>query len=281
MKELQLNALNSLHFSERQTEKLQFSVCWISLTCEDNTEHLILRAHHHAFFELHYIMEGSMEYEIAGQRVILNRGDYVLLPPHQVHNIVRRDGTFAKLSAAFHLSQDSELCADLSPSVVKGRHADAQMEDTVKRILENATQKSLYRTELVLHSVREWILRVAQDHGGVYTPDSAENEDGRVRKAKMLIEDNTDVLFTCEEIARYCHVSVKQLGRLFQKYENMGLLEYIHFQKAESAKRLLTELNATPSHVARLLGFSDARYFAKFFLREVGVTPSQYRTLKG
>jgi AraC-like DNA-binding protein len=61
----------------------------------------------------------------------------------------------------------------------------------------------------------------------------------------------------------------------------MGLLEYIHFQKAESAKRLLTELDATPSHVARLLGFSDARYFAKFFLREVGVTPSQYRTLKG
>ncbi len=281
MKDLQLNALNSLHFSEQQTGRMQFLVAWISLTCEDNAEHLILRAHHHAFFELHFILEGSMEYELAGRRVHLKRGDYVLIPPHQVHHIVSCEGRFAKLSAAFHLSKDSELYPCFSPSVVMGRHADAQMEDNIKRILENAMQKSIYRTELVLHTVCEWILRVAQDHGGGSIFDSSDNEDGRVRKAKMLIEDNTDVFFTCEEIARYCRVSVKQLGRLFQKHEGMGLLEYIHFQKAESAKRLLTELDATPAHVAQLLGFSDARYFARFFLREVGVTPSQYRTRNG
>ena len=60
--------------------------------------------------------------------------------------------------------------------------------------------------------------------------------DKRVIKAKMLIEDNTDIFFTCEELSGYCRISAKQLGRLFKKYEGIGLLEYIHRQKTEAAK---------------------------------------------
>ena len=102
--------------------------------------------------------------------------------------------------------------------------------------------------------------------------------DDRVLSAKKYIEDNPDIFFTCAEVASYCQLSTKQLGRLFNKYEGMGLLEYIHNTKIKQAKELLLHTDDSQTNIAKKLGFLDTQYFGKFFQREVGKTPAVFRT---
>jgi AraC family transcriptional activator of pobA len=47
---------------------------------------------------------------------------------------------------------------------------------------------------------------------------------------------------------------------------------------ALEARRLLLYSDLTAGQVADRLGFEDPAYFARFFRREVGITPSAFRT---
>ena len=91
--------------------------------------------------------------------------------------------------------------------------------------------------------------------------------DDRVIKAKKYVEDNFDVFFTCQEVASYCKISEKQLGRLFVKYENMSLLEYIHIKKLEAIKKLLSDKEFSHKQISDTLGFSSPQYYGSFLKR--------------
>ena len=101
--------------------------------------------------------------------------------------------------------------------------------------------------------------------------------DTRMIKAKKYIEDNPQIFMTCEEVASYCNLSVKQLGRLFLQYENVSLLAFIHGQKIEEAKRMIKESDELFESISEKLGFSSVNYFGKFFTKHTGVTPGDYR----
>ena len=146
-----------------------------------------------------------------------------------------------------------------------------------ERLCANASAKSAYRAELTLLTAGDLILRAAELSGVNMTKRTEDDCDDRVLKAKLLMQDNPDIFFTCEELARYCRVSTKQLGRLFRKYEGKGLLEYIHAQKNDTAKRMLLETDLPQKVIAKRLGFSDYRYYAHFFSRMTGMTPSEYQ----
>ena len=93
----------------------------------------------------------------------------------------------------------------------------------------------------------------------------------------MFIADNPDRFFTCEEIASYCYLSVKQLNRLFLKYERTSLLSYIHNKKINDAKMLLQKGDLNSVDVSEKLGFSSVYYFNRFFSKHTGKTPGEYR----
>ncbi|MFD0576773.1 helix-turn-helix transcriptional regulator [Dactylosporangium darangshiense] len=47
--------------------------------------------------------------------------------------------------------------------------------------------------------------------------------------------------------------------------------------QALEARRLLARTSLSVAQVGRATGFDDPAYFCRFFRREVGVTPGQYR----
>ena len=54
--------------------------------------------------------------------------------------------------------------------------------------------------------------------------------------------------------------------------------DFIHRRIVLEAKRLLVHTNHPASHIALLLSFPDASYFGRFFKREVGESPNQFRS---
>jgi len=83
--------------------------------------------------------------------------------------------------------------------------------------------------------------------------------------------------FKVSDIAGQLGVSANYLTKLFRKMLGMSVMDYIHTQRLEHSCRLLTQTHMTVREVAFASGFNDANYFARFFNKYFGETPSSMR----
>lgn len=102
-----------------------------------------------------------------------------------------------------------------------------------------------------------------------------------VEKAKEYIENSYSYPITVEEIAEYVGVSRSHLYRSFQTYMQQSPKEYLTQFRLKQACHLLKETKLSIASIAYSVGFENNLYFSKAFKQQKGVTPSQYRKIKG
>nr|WP_246427427.1 response regulator [Paenibacillus phyllosphaerae] len=83
--------------------------------------------------------------------------------------------------------------------------------------------------------------------------------------------------FTVQAIAYHVNLSETYLCSYFKKQCGQTIKEFINQTRYERAKEMLRERDIKLYEVAIRLGFVDANYFATFFKRYAGCTPSEYR----
>lgn len=85
-------------------------------------------------------------------------------------------------------------------------------------------------------------------------------------------------------VAHYAHeigVTPAHLNVLCRQTVDKSALEMIHERLMLEARRNLVYTSMTISQVSYATGFSDPAYFTRFFKREAGVSPKEFRRLAG
>lgn len=85
-------------------------------------------------------------------------------------------------------------------------------------------------------------------------------------------------------VAHYVHkigVTPAHLSVLCRQTVDKSALEMIHERLMLEARRNLVYTSMTISQVSYATGFSDPAYFTRFFKREAGVLPKEFRRLAG
>ena len=101
-----------------------------------------------------------------------------------------------------------------------------------------------------------------------------------VDKAKSYIRLNLHLAPSVTEIARELRISDRYLYNLFVREEGISPKQYMSLERLRVAKRMLREGEYSVGEVARSVGFSDQLAFSRFFLKQVGISPRQYRSQK-
>lgn len=271
---LNIPFVNSLNFSNLGNDKLPFSVCWLAAQYFRNSDTLTYRFHKHNFFEIHFAVKGNVTYGFTDDTLTVRENEFLIIPPKSEHKVLKHSVDFEKLTLAVDC-RDKDIYKALSSlgNTVKPMLENAQ--NTLSSVLSFGYKKTNFHTEVIYFLLCALVFELLE----CIKPSKQRVEiyDSRVAQAKKFIDDNFDVLFTCEEVANYCHISVKQLGRLFRKYENISLLDYIHNQKIIASKKLLKNKSLSIKEISQKLGFTDSNYFSKFFLRQTGMTPNKFR----
>ncbi len=69
----------------------------------------------------------------------------------------------------------------------------------------------------------------------------------------------------------------RSFKRRFQQATGLSPLQYVHTLRIEEAKQMLESGDAPVEEIADEVGYEDAGFFSRLFLRNVGLTPAQYR----
>lgn len=270
-----LEDVNNINICDLPVCDNTFDVIFVVALGGDNIDKQNYRFHSHTFYELHFILDGDIVYEADGEEFLFDKGHIVLFKPDCLHRVKSSGNKLMKLTLGFEMTDGCEF-HDVPPI----SHYDMKPVENefLNLILKNIRLGEC--SEKLLKKQFTDLLYMIFDKAVVNTPEDDKCDD-RVYMAKRYIADNQSELFNCSDVAAYCHLSAKQLGRLFQKYENMSVLDYIHKSKMEYICKLVRERDLSVQEIGSMAGFSDVNYFCRFFKKYSGMTISEYKEMCG
>jgi AraC family transcriptional activator of pobA len=106
----------------------------------------------------------------------------------------------------------------------------------------------------------------------------ANPEAARFRAFRQLIETEFARHRSVRWYAARLHISESSLNRMCDEVAGATAFEVVQARLALEARRRLAYTEVPVAVIAGDLGFSDASYFARFFRRRIGRSPSEFRS---
>lgn len=103
------------------------------------------------------------------------------------------------------------------------------------------------------------------------------SNDTIVRAFNFLVEQHFREKHTVSEYAELLNKSPKTLANLFKKINQKTPLELIKNRRMLEARRLLSYTNEPISEIGYQIGFNDIQSFSRFFKKNEGSSPSEFR----
>lgn len=115
----------------------------------------------------------------------------------------------------------------------------------------------------------------------LYKAQSLDNppeiDNNLVREFNFLVEQHFKTKHTVAEYANLLNKSPKTLSNIFSKIHSKSPLQYIKERRLLEARRLLIYSDKQIQEVAYEIGFEDIQAFSRFFKKQEGVSPSEFK----
>lgn len=268
-----------------------FNISCVDLLCDDAVG---VPHRHNSEFEVHYVLEGSLELNINGDHIVLNENDYLCIAPGVFHytlydplaknqyfvvvfNLQRNRG-----GRSVHREQSMDL-VDILRGVEDRKYcAGADRQDLGQYIM--AMTREVWYGELgwksLLHSYYVLFLYgiLRNLSAGVERERYDVTENAAVRINKYLSEHYSEDI-TLQHVADIMCYSPRHVNRILNRYFNSSFTKTISRYRVNYAKNYLVESDYSIEKIASLVGYSSPNTLFKLFKEMEGVTPGQYREL--
>ncbi|MBA2736557.1 MAG: AraC family transcriptional regulator [Pyrinomonadaceae bacterium] len=94
-----------------------------------------------------------------------------------------------------------------------------------------------------------------------------------------IIHDQFSENLTLDGIAESAGVHPVYLSRVFRRHYRCTIGDYIRRLRVEYASHQILTTKATLLEIAMTAGFSDQSHFSRIFKRQMGITPTEYRSM--
>ncbi len=252
--------------------------------------------HWHPEIELTLVMEGEIAYQVNDSLYHLQAGEGLFCNTNALHS-GRGEPSCADcsyLSVTFH----PRLLYGYDSSVIQRKYMGRILkcpslasihfvpeEAWHGRVLELMEQIRLLDSE---HPVSEElriqialleIWREIYEHVDADETGYAENgrDTERIRSIIEYIKLHYAEKITLEELADQIHLCRSESCRLFRRYMNKSMFDYLLDYRVERSLELLRNPALDVTWIAGQTGFSSPGYYSRIFKRKMGCTPLEYR----
>ncbi len=249
----------------KQTGKDELSILWF--TTNDN--HLII---------------DSQEY-------IFNANDVIFLTEfNKVEVLLVNSLQLLRFNKDFYcvLDHDSEVgCKGI---LFYGATALPQIKlalpdiEILQSVWKVAKMEIQYKDELQLEMLQMMLKRILILCTRIFKMQNnyqkTDNNIDIIREFNYLVEKHFREKHSVLDYASMLHKSPKTLSNIFKKVGNKTPLRFIQDRLTLEARRLLVYSSKSVSEIGHELGFNDIQSFSRFFKKNQGISPSEFRQVK-
>ncbi|MBR5528069.1 MAG: AraC family transcriptional regulator [Clostridia bacterium] len=269
--------LSEISFSETQPP-VNMKILWLEPTTHsDAGGRICLDDHSHTFFEIHFVFCGQVYYDCGGKKMCLSAGDALFIPQNTAHRYDTSDGEVIKIALAFCFGKGSavsEIFDGIGCRTV--RFSDIVFEN-FNSILALCEKPDVFASEMICGKITE-ILRSVCKSMELEVPSAVKRKtDPRADVAVSFIDKMCGSVISCDDVARECCLSPRQLNRIFKSSMGVPVFEYITSSRVKYAKSLLADNSKSIKEIGFMLGFENECSFISFFKRNCGISPGVFR----
>ena len=245
-----------------------------------------IRPHRHAdLCQLLYVHKGRAQVEVEGLRHVLEQSAIQVIPPLSVHGFQfspNVEGFVLTLAAPLVAQLQAQLGGAISLLQRVASYPAGKDRDYLNNLFSELQREYVgaqpARDMLLQSLISVLLVWVARQ---VIQRREARQLQPRGREYLGLFNQRVEALFreqpSVEQLAHQVGISVAHLNSTCRELAGQSALQIIHQRLLLEAKRHLIYTPMTISEVADSLGFADPAYFARFFRRLSGVSPSDFR----
>jgi AraC family transcriptional regulator, transcriptional activator of pobA len=252
--------------------------------------HNLHQAHRHSFYHLVLFTKGKGEHTIDFEKFPVKPFQVYFMIPGQVHSwhfkagvdgyIVHfNESLFSSfLQNSHYLERFSFFHGDSSKSVcqlppVTHENLTALFESMLNEVNEVKEQN----LDLIRLKLLELFIAVDRSCGGSKQANVPKQKLTVLRSFQQLIDKHFRTIRLPKEYAELLYVTPNHLNALCQDLMGKTAGDLIRDRVLLEAKRLLTNADITVTEIAYDLNFEDKSYFNRFFKKNVGLTPDDFR----
>lgn len=248
--------------------------------------------HRHDFFEVLYLSKGSGFHIIDGNKYEIQPPCVFFMSPGQAHKIEFSsdiEGYIFIFTSEFYLINQTNqnrliefpfffsIRQENRPLILESKEDILFLETLFKKGIAEIAKDENYSVEL-LRSVLDLILTSCAI---LYKTDenllTKSKGNVVVKRFFQLVEENYQNNLSVNEYADKLAITPNHLTQTVNQLTGKTSSQIIKSKQVLEIKRLLVHTNLTVTEIAGRLNFPDQSYFTKFFKREAGVSPLQYR----
>lgn len=247
---------------------------------------------HNGLFQVLHLEGGRAEVQVEDELRGMAAGQVILVPQMCVHGFrFERDAVGHVVTLAYPLihklarQAGDALLALSAPRILdlSGDEESGYLGTAFHALDAEYRGNAPYRTlqlEAVLGVILVWLARRAGDDA-VGEAHAVSKSSEHFSRFCELIEERYAMHEPVSDYASRLGITAAHLNALCRQAAGKSALALIHERMILEAKRNLVYTSMTIAVVADTIGFADPAYFTRFFRREVGMSPKEFRVKAG
>lgn len=267
--------------------------------------------HRHDYFEMLYVLEGEVRQHIESSILHYHPGEALLMNRNIRHSessttpfsaifLNIRPEYFLEILAGDILVDENRVSAPSDGEIHRFLRANLQGEEQYTRsylhfsptlyqpdsradkLLDQLSQELLAQKNGAAHMVAGLLARFIgllenpQKYHITRMAWDSDNEDFIYANIVNYLRERKGNL-SREELSLALHYHAEYLNQIVKRKAGMSLMQLGRTYRLEEAKRLLTETDQSISDIIQELGYVSRSHFYRFFEKETGLLPSEYR----
>jgi len=284
--QLPVYSLDNFSSPERKSQQFQAEVF------DANRHFSVKYPHRHDFFEVLYLQKGSGYHVIDANKYEIKPPCVFFMSPGQAHKLELSndiEGYIFIFTSDFYLLNRSNqnsliefpffytIHQDNPPLLLENESDIRFLESLFRQSIAEISRPGDYFLEM-LRSILDLILTTCAARYQV-SENMLNKGKGQilVKRFFHLVEENHQKNLSLSDYSGMIGVTPNHLTQTMKLLTGKTSSQIIKAKQLLEIKRLLVHTNLSVSEIANQLNFEDQSYFTKFFKRETGMTPIQYR----
>jgi len=222
---------------------------------------------HVGHFNLLVVLSGNLTLQVGEEEHHVYKRNFL------VYNQAVRITTASPFLEGYTITISKEWAEEMvQGGVMNPFHPYTMTETGHKRSLLTSLKQNSAKPSLSKSYVHILIDQLMED---AMPMDELEND--QFRHFVSLIDENIENNFCAGEYAKMMDIPIKELIKTVRDAVDKTPCNVITERVVEKAKNKLAETNDSSKMIAYQLGFEDPYYFIKYFKKNTGLTPTQFR----